>query len=85
METSSSKSAWNTRALSRRKALARLGLAAAVVYAAPTVTHIDGTALAKRKPRPSIICPGSSCSGHGKGKGKGKGKGGGKGKGKGKG
>ena len=35
--------------LSRRKALARLGLAAAVVYAAPTITHIDGEALASKK------------------------------------
>lgn len=62
--------------LSRRKALARLGLAAAVVYAAPTITHIDGQALAKKKARPSVICPGGSCSG---GKGSGRGGGGGKG------
>jgi hypothetical protein len=61
--------------LSRRQALARLGLAAVVVYAAPTITHIDGAALARRKGRPSVICPGGSCGG-GKGKGKGgKGKG----------
>ena len=39
--------------LSRRKALARLGLAAGVAYAAPTVTHIDGAALARSKARPS--------------------------------
>ncbi|MFP6773791.1 MAG: hypothetical protein VCE74_15865 [Alphaproteobacteria bacterium] len=71
--------------LSRRQALARLGLAAVVVYAAPTITHIDGAALARRKGRPSVICPGGSCGG-GKGRhsrnrhdrrrrGKGKGKG----------
>jgi hypothetical protein len=59
--------------LSRRQALARLGLAAVVVYAAPTITHIDGAALARRKGRPSVICPGGSRGG-GKGKG-GKGKG----------
>ena len=39
--------------LSRRKSLTRLGLAAAVVYAAPTITHIDGEALATKKSRPS--------------------------------
>lgn len=38
---------------SRRQALARLGLTAAVVYATPTVTHIDGAALASSKARPS--------------------------------
>jgi len=32
--------------LSRRQALARLGLAAAVAYAAPTVTRLDRQALA---------------------------------------
>ncbi len=48
--------------LSRRKALARLGLAAAVVYAAPTITHIDGEALASKKARPSR-CRGKSCPG----------------------
>jgi hypothetical protein len=48
--------------LSRRKALARLGLAAAVVYAAPTITHIDGEALATKKARPSR-CRGRSCPG----------------------
>ncbi len=70
-------------AISRRKALSRLGLAAAAVYAAPTVTRIDDAeARRQRRARPSVVCPGSSCSGHGKGKGKGKGKGGGKGKGK---
>lgn len=55
--------------LSRRKALARLGLAAAAVYAAPTITHIDSAALATKKARPSVICPGGSCSGGGKGRG----------------
>lgn len=68
--------------LSRRNALARLGLAAAVVYAAPTITHIDGQALAKKKARPSVICPGNSCGGGGGGGKGGGGKGGG-GKGKG--
>ncbi|MBT4489945.1 MAG: hypothetical protein HOK30_07990 [Rhodospirillaceae bacterium] len=64
--------------LSRRKALTRLGLAAAVVYAAPTITHIEAEAKRRRRARPSHICPGGSCSG-GKGKG-GKSKGGGKSK-----
>ena len=41
--------------LSRRKALARLGLATVAVYAAPTITHIDGEALATRKSRPSTL------------------------------
>jgi len=54
--------------LSRRKALARLGLVAAVAYAAPTITHIDGEALAKKKARPSVICPGGSCGSKSKGK-----------------
>lgn len=52
----------NNPGLSRRKALARLGLAAAVVYAAPTITHIDGEALAKKKVKPSP-CPRGSCGG----------------------
>ena len=54
--------------LSRRKALARLGLVAAVAYAAPTITHIDGEALAKKKARPSVICPGGSCGSKSKSK-----------------
>ena len=55
--------------LSRRKALARLGLAAAVVYAAPTITHIAGEALATKKARPSR-CRGKSCPGGSKSKSK---------------
>jgi hypothetical protein len=47
---------------SRRRALARLGLAAAVVYVAPTITHIDGAALAKKKARPSVPGGGKSKS-----------------------
>ncbi|MDP6872435.1 MAG: hypothetical protein QF521_02815 [Alphaproteobacteria bacterium] len=58
--------------LSRRKALARLGLVAAVAYAAPTITHIDGEALAKKKARPSVICPGGSCGSKSKSKSRGK-------------
>ena len=53
-------------AMSRRKALARLGLAAGVAYAAPTIVHLDRSANAKVLPSP--------CPPPGKGKGK-KGKG----------
>ena len=56
-----------SRAMSRRKALARLGLAAGVAYAAPTIVHLDRSANAKVLPSP---CP---PPGSGKGKGKGKG------------
>lgn len=56
-----------SRAMSRRKALARLGLAAGVAYAAPTIVHLDRSANAKTLPSP--------CPPPGKGKGKGKGKG----------
>ena len=52
--------------MSRRKALTRLGLAAGVVYAAPTIVHLDRSANAKILPSP--------CPPPGKGKGKGKGK-----------
>jgi hypothetical protein len=48
--------------ISRRKALARLALAAAVVYAAPMIAHIDGEASARKKSQPSVICPGGSGS-----------------------
>lgn len=41
-------------ALSRRRALARLGLAAAAAYAAPTIIRLDRTANAKVSPSP---CP----------------------------
>ncbi len=41
-------------AMSRRKALARLGLAAGVAYAAPTIVHLDRSANAKTLPSP---CP----------------------------
>lgn len=47
--------------LSRRKALARLGIAAAVAYTAPTVLHLDRSANAFILPTP--------CQGKGKGKG----------------
>lgn len=56
-----------TRTMSRRKALARLGLAAGVAYAAPTIVHLDRSANAKVLPSP--------CPPPGKGKGKGTGKG----------
>jgi hypothetical protein len=58
-----------SRAMSRRKALALLGLAAGVAYAAPTIVHLDRSANAKVLPSP---CP---PPGQGKGKGKGLGKG----------
>ncbi len=41
-------------AMSRRKAVARLGLAAGVAYAAPTIVHLDRSANAKTLPLP---CP----------------------------
>ena len=46
-------------ALSRRQALTRLGLGAAVAYSAPTVLHLDRSARA--------VMP--SCTGKGQGKG----------------
>ena len=49
-------------ALTRRKALARLGLAAGVAYAAPTIVRLDRSANAKVLPSP---CPPPN----GKGKG----------------
>ena len=56
--------------LSRRKALARLGLATAAVYAAPTIPHIDGEALATRKSRPSTFPGGKNGGGKNGGGGK---------------
>jgi hypothetical protein len=50
------------RAMSRRKALTRLGLAAGIAYAAPTIVHLDRSANAKTLPSP--------CPPGGKGKGK---------------
>ncbi len=50
--------------LARRRALARLGLGAAVAYVAPTIVHLDRSANAKVRPTP---CQGD----HSKGKGKG--------------
>jgi hypothetical protein len=47
------------RQVSRRKALARLGLGAAVVYSAPTVLRLDRSA--------NAVQP--SCTGKGQGKG----------------
>ena len=49
------------RQLTRRAALARLGLGAAVAYSAPTVLHLDRSANATIRPTP--------CPGKGKGKG----------------
>lgn len=51
-----------SRATSCRKALARLGLAAGVAYAAPTTVHLNRSANAKTLPSP--------CPPQGKGKGK---------------
>jgi len=53
-----------SRAMTRRKALTRLGLAAGVAYAAPTIVHLDRSANAKTLPSP--------CPPPGKGKGKSK-------------
>ena len=39
--------------MSRRKALARLGLAAGVAYAAPTIVQLDRSASAKVLPSPT--------------------------------
>jgi hypothetical protein len=47
-----SQPAADTKAVSRRRALARLGLAAGVVYAAPTITNLDRRALANTTPCP---------------------------------
>jgi hypothetical protein len=58
------KSPESSPALNRRKALARLGLAAGVAYAAPTIVRLDRSANAKVLPSPCAP-PG------GKGKGKG--------------
>jgi len=52
------------RAYSRREALTKLGLAAGVAYAAPTVVHLDRSANA-------VILPTPCRPGGGKGKGKG--------------
>lgn len=49
-------------ALSRRRALAKLGLAAAVAYAAPTIVRLDRTANAKVAPSP---CPPAHAKGSG--------------------
>tara|TARA_R110002110_G_scaffold415612_6_gene652175 strand:+ start:210765 stop:210968 length:204 start_codon:yes stop_codon:yes gene_type:complete len=43
-----------SRAMTRRKALTRLGLAAGIAYAAPTIVHLDRSANAKVLPSP---CP----------------------------
>ncbi len=50
-----------TKGLTRRAALARLGLGAAIAYSAPTVLHLDRSANATIRPTP--------CPGKGKGKG----------------
>ncbi len=57
----------NAKTLSRRAALARLGIGAAVVYAAPTVTRLDRSAQAGWS---GSVCRGSRCqggNGHGQG------------------
>mgnify|MGYP001224279823 CR=1 FL=1 len=54
--------------VSRRRALARLGLAAGVAYAAPTVTNLDRRAYAQATPCP----PRQGNNGNGNGKGQGK-------------
>lgn len=48
--------------VSRRKALARLGLAAGVAYAAPTIVRLDRSANAKVLPTP---CPPPGSKGKG--------------------
>lgn len=52
--------------MSRRKALARLGLAAGVAYAAPTIVQLDRSANAKNLPSP---CPPPAPNSGGKNKG----------------
>jgi hypothetical protein len=52
--------------MSRRKALARLGLAAGVAYAAPTIVQLDRSANAKVLPSP---CPPPTAQTKTKGKG----------------
>jgi len=50
---------------SRRQALARLGFAAAVAYAAPTILHLDRTAKAQVLPsciNPPGVPPDPSCN-----------------------
>ncbi|MPY70094.1 MAG: hypothetical protein GEU92_08405 [Alphaproteobacteria bacterium] len=62
MPTSHETSTSSSRApLSRRAALARLGLTAAVAYSAPSVMHLDRSANAQIAPSP--------CSNQGSGKG----------------
>ncbi len=66
MDSAENKAGTASPALTRRKALARLGLGAAVAYVAPTIVHLDRSANAKVQPTPCV--PGN----------KGKGKGGGR-------
>jgi hypothetical protein len=54
MEVQPTKDNDTTPGLSRRKALARLGLAAGVAYVAPTIVRLDRSANAKVLPTP---CP----------------------------
>ncbi len=56
--------------LARRRALARLGLGAAVAYVAPSVVHLDRSANAAVTPTP---CPPGKGQGGGSNKGKGRG------------
>ncbi|MEW5704139.1 MAG: hypothetical protein AB1781_06070 [Pseudomonadota bacterium] len=46
------------REMSRRKALARLGLGVAAAYAAPVLLHLDGSAMATVQPSPCGKGPG---------------------------
>lgn len=44
--------------MSRRKALAKLGIGAAIAYAAPTVLHLDRSANAAECPSGTVKCKG---------------------------
>jgi hypothetical protein len=57
------------KAMNRRQALAKLGLAVAVAYAAPTVTRLDRQALAANLPSGFCVPGRPGCGPPGKGKG----------------
>jgi hypothetical protein len=40
-------------------------VAECIALVQPTITHIDGQALAKKKAQPSVICPSNSCGNDG--------------------
>jgi hypothetical protein len=64
--------------IKRRTALARLGLTAVAIYAAPSVVHLDRSANAQVRPSCNSKGKGNPwCKTKGKGKSKGKSKGGG--------